>query len=213
MPTPEAVIVPLLSRDRLEPYLHTCGNDLAATLRLYAWNTAITGAFWETLGHFEVLLRNVIDRKMIERHVRLGRRDDWLDDPAGELSAHAQGKVADARMCVRRKGKPMSHGQIISELPFGFWRFLLARQHQSTLWPDLASAFPHAPNRALRTVELPVKRLHEFRNRIAHHERIWAMPLDRHYYELLGVLGFVDPAVRSWVDGASRVQEVLRERP
>ncbi|GGQ47929.1 hypothetical protein ACFFKE_08505 [Streptomyces mutabilis] len=49
-------------------------------------------------------------------------------------------------------------GKVIAELSFGFWRFLLARQYKTNLWPDLAGAFPYAPNRALTTVEDPVKR-------------------------------------------------------
>jgi hypothetical protein len=35
------------------------------------------------------------------------------------------------------------------------------------LWPDLASGFPHTPDRQLETVEGPLARLHAFRNRLA----------------------------------------------
>ncbi|MEV5440916.1 hypothetical protein AB0K80_33680 [Streptomyces sp. NPDC052682] len=70
--------------------------------------------------------------------------------------------------------------RVIAELSFGFWRSLLARQYKTKLWPGLAGAFPHAPNRALETVEDPVKQLHEFRNRIAHHEGTWHLLLEAH---------------------------------
>jgi hypothetical protein len=40
------------------------------------------------------------------------------------------------------------------------------------LWPDLASGFPYAPDRELGTVEGPLARLHVFRNRLAHHQRV-----------------------------------------
>ena len=40
------------------------------------------------------------------------------------------------------------------------------------LWPDLASGFPHTPDRQLGTIEDPLARLHVFRNRLAHHQRV-----------------------------------------
>ncbi|MGV9761481.1 hypothetical protein ACWDUC_37560 [Streptomyces tricolor] len=81
------------------------------------------------------------------------------------------------------------------------------------MWPDLAGAFPHAPNRALNTVEDPVKRLHQFRNRIAHHEGIWHLPLEARRDDIQAVLGFIAPAAATWVAGASRIDDVLARRP
>ncbi len=96
---------------------------------------------------------------------------------------------------------------------FGFWRFLLARQYKTSLWPDLAGAFPHAPNRALSTVEEPVKRLHKFRNRIAHHEGIWHLRLEDRQADIQTVLGFIAPAAAAWVADASRLSDVIARRP
>jgi hypothetical protein len=81
------------------------------------------------------------------------------------------------------------------------------------LWPDLASVFPHAPNRSLRTVENPVARLHEFRNRLAHQEPVHAYPLSARHEDLLTVLGYIDPLVADWVATRSRVPAVLAQRP
>lgn len=110
-------------------------------------------------------------------------------------------------------GATIPRGKIIAELSFGFWRFLLARQYKTNLWPDLASAFPHAPNRALATVEDPVKRLHKFRNRIAHHEGIWHLPLEARRDDIHTVLGFIAPAAATWVADASRIDDVLARSP
>lgn len=41
-------------------YLDVCGGDVADALALYRWNTQISGAYWETLGHVEIVLRNVL---------------------------------------------------------------------------------------------------------------------------------------------------------
>lgn len=206
-------VVAALSAERLSTYVQACGGEQAAAIELYVWNTRVGGAFWETLGLVEVVLRNALDARLKVRHARLQRGGDWLDDPAGELHQHARADIATARRRVRTKRKQLRHGQVIAELPFGFWRFLLARQYASTLWPDLASAFPHAPNRSLRTVENPVARLHEFRNRLAHHEPVHAYPLDERHNDLLTVVGYTDPLVADWIAGQSRVLNVLAQRP
>jgi hypothetical protein len=57
------------------------------------------------------------------------------------------------------------------------------------LWPDVAGAFPHAPNRARRTIEDPIVRLHEFRNSIARHERIWSERVEDRYRDRLLLAG------------------------
>ncbi|RFA07449.1 hypothetical protein B7R21_14735 [Subtercola boreus] len=57
-----------LPRSRLQPYLNECGHNPFAALRLYAWNSRISGALFETLGHFEIMLRNLLDKTLTERH-------------------------------------------------------------------------------------------------------------------------------------------------
>ncbi len=185
-----------LSQDRLSTYVTECSGRLDDALQLYAWNSAVSGAFWEQLGH---------------AHRR--RPGTWLDDPARELTQRARDDIARARSRIVGKGKPPTHGQVVSELSFGFWRFLVSKTYSGTLWPDLASGFPHAPKRALNTVEHPVRQLHEFRIRLGHHQRIWSEPLLDRHREMTDLVGYVDPDVALWVEHVSRVQPTLALRP
>lgn len=89
----------------------------------------------------------------------------------------------------------------------------MARRYQATLWPDPASGFPHSPNRARRTVEDPIVRLHEFRNRLAHHQRIWSEPVQDRYRDCMLLAGYMACDLRDWVGGTSRVPELLQRRP
>lgn len=157
-----------LSRERLSTYIAARGGNLDGAIALYAWNSEITGAFWEHLGYVEVALRNTLDARLTARHTRLNRPGTWLDDPARELTTRARTDIATARARVKAKGKAAIHGQVLSELSFGFWRFLVSKTYSGRFWPDLASGFPHAPSRALTTIETPVRELHVFRNRLAH---------------------------------------------
>ena len=212
--TPTSVmLLPHLSPDRLSTYLRHSNNDIDLAVALYEWNTSISAAMWETLGHVEVVVRNTIATRLAGRHARLKRPRTWIDDPAGDLDGRATADIAAARTRLHAKGKPATEGQIISELNFGFWRFLVARRYQTTLWPTLAGGFRHAPNRAIAGVEDPLRRLHDFRNRLAHHERVWNLDLQGRYNDMLDLLGYVDPAVRAWAEGTSRVTAVMQARP
>jgi hypothetical protein len=189
-----AALIRCFSVPRFDGYLDAVAGDQEAAVGLYLWNTGATGAMWETVGHLEVALRNALADRLTERHARAGRMGSWFDDPARELAEKARTDIAKARNRVAAKNKSASDGQTISELPFGFWRFFFARRYNTTLWPDLAGAFPHAPSRDRRTIEQPVERLHHFRNRLAHHERIWTEPLRARYAAVLAVLSYIDPA-------------------
>ncbi len=211
-PVREQLLLRRLGGDRLSTYLTACGGSVTEALVLYQWNNEVAGAFWETLGQWEVLLRNVIDGQLRARHATRGRVGSWLDDPAGELSAQARVDIKVAGDRVRRKGKTVTDPQTVSELSFGFWRFLISRRY-TNLWPDLASGFPYAPNRRLSTVEDRVADLHEFRNRLAHQQRIWAQPLHDRYTEILELAGWVNPVLREWLQETTRVPAILAAQP
>ncbi|WP_274919470.1 hypothetical protein [Streptomyces sp. WZ-12] len=212
-PSSHSTVVTLISSDRFAPYLAACGGDATAALVLYRWNSAAAAAFFESLGHLEIMLRNAMDARLVHRQQHRGRTAEWYDDPAVPLSDKARADIRTARQRAQRGGAATPRGKIIAELGFGFWRFLLARQYRATLWPDLAGAFPHAPSRALTLIEDPVQRLHKLRNRIAHHEGIWTMPLAARRDDLRAVLGFIAPAAATWVADASRINDVLARRP
>jgi hypothetical protein len=188
----------LFSTERLSTYVAQCDNDFDAAVTLYRWNAAVTAAFWEPSWHLEVALRNALSMQLADRHRRLGRNGSWLDDPSRDLTPRARDDIAAARSRVRQKGKRASEGQTISELSFGFWRFLITKK-LTALWPDLASAFPDAPDRRRETVEEPLARLHDFRNRLAHHQRIWNRDPAARFDDLLALAGYIDSALPAWI--------------
>lgn len=206
---------------RLQHYLVHTGGDHASAMHLYAWNVAVSGAFWQSLGFFEVALRNALDGQMTTRQRAMSRQTHWIFDDTHELGRDANGSnrhrqpykdVAEAIRRVRQNRKELSPEQIISELPFGFWHQLVSR-HQMFLWPDLADAFPHAPSRAQTTIQQPVGRLRTLRNRIGHHHRVWSENLHDRYADLLNVAGYLDPALRHFIDQRSSVPSLLASRP
>jgi len=86
-----------LSRERLGTYLDAAGGDRKGAIELYAWNTAVSAAFYGPLQGLEVTLRNAIHRRLADvaqpdRPLRAGvrprsgpgswahRGGAWLDD-------------------------------------------------------------------------------------------------------------------------------------
>jgi hypothetical protein len=202
-----------LSAPRLATYARATGDDLDRAVELYLWNAGVAGALWEVLGHVEVVLRNVLHDAMTARHQRLGRTGQWYDDPAQEISQHARDDIGRAKQRLQRAGAPLLPGKIVAELGFGFWRFLLARRYTASLWPALRPTFPYLPGSDRRLLEAPVARLHVLRNRVAHHEPLLTEPLDDRYTDLLDVVGFVHPHLRTWLDTHNRLQATLAQRP
>lgn len=210
-----------LGSARIGLYLAAVAHDPGRALDLYRWNARLAAAFFVDLGHLEVGLRNGLDARMSVRHEIRGRAGTWIDDPTGELGRDLSGAerhrrpyrdLADARRRVRANAKPMTHGQVLSETSLGLWHQLVSRRW-TNLWPDLADAFPHAPDRARQTIAEPIGDLRELRNRIGHHHRIWTLPCALRHGQLLALAGWIGPELRERIAGGSAVPPLLAARP
>ncbi|HXE46012.1 MAG TPA: hypothetical protein VN635_12550 [Conexibacter sp.] len=51
------------------------------------------------------------------------------------------------------------------------------------------------------------------RNDIAHHHSLLDVPVEARYRDLLDLAAAVDPAAAAWIEGISRVADVLAEAP
>jgi hypothetical protein len=205
-------IIAALSPERLASYGRATADDDAAAVRLYAWNLAASGALYEALSVAEVVLRNALSAQLTVHHGDLPGH--WYDDPRDVLTEEAHTDIAVARARVRKKCHPETPGRVAAELGFGFWKFLLARRYESTLWTGhLRHAFPHLRPQKRATVHAAVDDLHLLRNRVAHQEPIHGRDLNRDVVTLYRLLQWIDPDVRIWAVSLSRLPHVLAARP
>ncbi len=70
------------------------------------------------------------------------------------------------------RSSPAASGQVIAELPFGFWRHLTDAAHEKVLWiPILSWAFPSKTDR--KQIERKLTLINSVRNRASHHEQMF----------------------------------------
>lgn len=198
-----------ISQPRLDRYIAAVGNDLDAALDLYEWNILASGAFFESIGALEIALRNAMHERLVLWCA--SNAGEWYDDPKSAFNERTKQDIRVARERVKSKGAEETPGRVVAELNFGFWRYLLTGSYQQDLWvPCLQHVFTGAKR---QEIEARVANIHELRNRIAHHEAIFARDLSFDYDYLIEVAEHLHPRLAWWVDTRSRVSEVLRARP
>lgn len=212
MPEPTAQLLQQrFSPERLGPYQAAVRGDLTQAVALYEWNAKMSGTFWITLGHVEVLIRNAMHQQLTAWSTRQHREPRWYLDPAGVLDSRRRDEIAEARRRATRDGRKETPGGVVAELTFGFWRYLLTSSYDRSLWPHLRNAWPGKQLR--REVQGPVTDLHELRNRIAHHEPIYYRPLKELHTKALDLASWTCPDTATWITAQCEVLTILDTRP
>ena len=205
-----------LSPERLSTYLRAVRGDRERALRLYTWNTAMSAAFYGPLQGLEVALRNAAHRQLGGCYGA-----DWYDNPAAGLNAGCLDRIARAKEDVVRAGASIDPPRVVAELSFGFWISLLGSggrtdptgrkaDYEKTLWrPALRGAFAFRRTLTRKQAHGPLNDLRTLRNRIAHHEPIFARRLKEDYESILEVTGWISPGTRAWIERCSRVSTLL----
>jgi hypothetical protein len=146
-----------------------------------------------------------------------------IDGSAVEWYAHEdwfnQSSLDDinrARERLVETGKPVTSGRVVTELNFGFWRYLLSRNYHQRFWePAFRFAFPNLPHGIDRRKEVydVVERVHLLRNRIAHHEPVFSRDHSTDQELMLKLIGWICEDTRDWVADQGHVLAVSVRRP
>ena len=212
-PAQIAAVSRTISPVRLGTYLAAKGFSPTATaLDIYIWNALVSGAFFSSLHICEVVMRNGIAHAL-----ELKYGPDWPWDAGFErtLTAARKGDLQQAR-----RGIPVgSTGQVIAELNFVFWCKMFTVRHDPHVWNvNLRIAFPFLPFpltvAAARTkLYDEMEALRGFRNRIAHHEPIFAHPLDEHHLRIARLIKSRCVETARWLAQWEVVTAALAAKP
>lgn len=199
-----------ISAERFAPFLKRADGDEALAMDLYLWHAQISGASLTTLHHFEVALRNAIDRQLAADRPQAPIEQSWLLDPT-TLSPHGMAKVRAVLARLQREGYPREHARVIAALPFSFWKGLFARRYEQLWRTHLRHAFPGVGLR--REILQPLTNLHLWRNRVAHHDSLLRQDLECRLEEMISVARAIDPACGEWLLAETEMTTLLKRRP
>ena len=219
-----------LSLPRWRVYLTAADGDHNLALELYEWNASVAASLHRDLAHVEIALRNAYDRVLcagqlpgephwvfnphhwFPRDPQRAANGRWIDrneTPRTQIT-NALHQVRGSRRSPNRTDP--APGKVLAELPMGFWRYLSSRRHHDRLWiPYLHTAFPRGTSRL--DVDRPVGRLHELRNRVAHHEPLLRTHLAARYRDALSIAELISSELAAHLKTTSSVPELLTERP
>lgn len=214
-----------LSAPRFGVYFNASDGDPMVALELYEWNARLGAAFGHDLAHLEVGLRNAYDRALtghLNLTIHWTAAGTQVFAPVVRTRMRKRGKVsvdinarprASLERAIREAGgRKAPPGKVIAQLTFGFWRYLTSAAHEVTLWrPALHRVFP--PGTSRPDVDSRVGRLHEVRNRIAHHEPLLGVDVVELHRDVLHVAALLDPQLRDYIQAHSTVADRLAARP
>jgi hypothetical protein len=225
----ELVLQHRISPERLAPYIRETPT-LHEAIRLYRWNIDLSGAVYEALHVFEVVLRNAMDEQLCRWNASQTNPDtgrlhssDWLIEPSALLLRVAGRDIPDARRRALKSTTRRPHGQreplhedILAAMSLGTWRFILPGRHDAgkqRLWDEAVhKAFPHL-RRTPRELERAVEGVYQLRNRVAHLEPIINSNVRAQLTNMRTVIGAIDPQLLSWFTSTERISSTLTLRP
>lgn len=224
-------VATLLSPPRLAPYLRASGGNLRAALKFYQWNVEMSSAVYMMLHLVEVFLRNSIDKQLrawnaTQINPRTGRPHgrDWLLDPSHLVERVVRRDEIDkaarrAMLAVRDSAtsrRPVTHDDVLAQLTFGTWRFLLPGRDpgRQLLWREaIGGAFPGL-RRPVRDLVRDVDRLHRLRNRVAHLEPLLVVAVvSLQLKAARRVLREIEPSAEAWLVSHQQVSTVAAQQP
>jgi len=197
-----------LSQERFGTYLNAAGNDEQLAFDLYLYNSRLAKAFLYPLSMVEVTLRNRIDLILTSKY-----GSDWPRNAAFRASlssVDAQQAIAKA---ISRAG-PGPKSKVVAALTLDFWSNLFRKDYHDLWRFTLHTAFPNLPRKVYRDdIQSALRKINDFRNRVAHHEPIIAENAPQVLSTIYKVTGYCSTDSLTWLRHHVTVAEVLRTRP
>ena len=206
-----------LSTPRLKVYTAATSN-LEEALNLYDWNSRLTSACSQDIGHLEVRLRNAYDKEL---SAASAPGIAWTNPQSplwNTLTGNQQTRGSQQRLntgsrgaLIKAGGPTRTHGHVIAQMTFGFWQMLTVAPRTQTHWSIVKQAFPTGTTRG--QVHAMVHDLVDFRNRLSHWEPVFSATtaLRTRLEQVDELFNMLDPATAGWVGSRSLVPEILDE--
>lgn len=208
-------LITVLSQPRLSKYLNESGGDRKKALSLYHWNSQLSQSLYLPLQAWEVVLRNKINNFFIYKY-----GPKW---PRDEKALRNFNRNDERRLeeCIRRLDGKSSSGavstdQIVAGLSAGFWVSQFGKDYAGHYaWKSNLKfrIFVHDPKIDRETADEVSNDLLDLRNRVAHHEPIFHLPLPDLRDDLDWMLSGMCKATPEYLTSACSFKAVWDSRP
>lgn len=195
-----------LEKYRTEP---RCNLHMLAN---YFWNIALSESLYPTLHGVELALRNTIHATLSDRY----NTEEWWDRPHTlyrDQRRHLDGK---RQAYFDKQGVPITPGQLVAELTFGFWVIVLSGTHVSNIWrwkryQLVDQAFPYRSGVLLLDIYRRFNTIRQLRNRVMHFERIFDRPDIRgDHAEIHEAIQWISPDLHAGIHAVDSFLEVYQ---
>lgn len=204
----------VLSAPRFATYLHAKDGNREAALALYEWNLELSSAFLIPLQICEVSVRN-----SIVRAIEATYGPEWPWETAFEISLPDSKRSYSPRKDLLDRRNLPTAGKIVAELKFVFWEKMLTSRHDNAIWnKHLKTVFPHCDHgQSIQTLRAGgysvLFAIRDLRNRIAHHEPIFARDAHAEYERIREMIGWTSLVAAGWVDRIERARQIATQWP
>lgn len=217
----------LIGRARFDRYLNSCDGNYEQALELYVWNARVSQAFYLPIQIWEITLRNQMNRFLIWKSSNAA----WPYDQnkvvkrLKNIDQKRLNEVKERQQNTKGVSQATTDA-IVADLSAGFWVSMLTTTYDFRFsWRyNLGRVFPNAANdwrdENARTPQWdhnaahePCDRLLNLRNRIAHHEPVYALDLHQAHQDAVTTITAMSKAASNYLAAHCTVQSVLAERP
>lgn len=224
MQSTEELVKAALSANRLATYEQAKGITipglqrplpLCQALELYAWNAQIAAAFMHPLHICEVVVRNGVSDAL---EAVYGANWPWSPGFLRSLPNPRVGYSMHKDLIAATRGNPTT-GKVIPELKFVFWQKMFTSRYDARLWgPHLSRVFPKLPAGQPATgsrtaLFVALEKIRALRNRIAHHEPIYARNLTEDFATIHDLIVWRSPETARWMNQHQEVTALLGKYP
>lgn len=197
------------SGERMGRYLAWAGQCSERASSLYAINLQLSESLYVPLQTLEIVLRNRVHQVLAATHGPF-----WFDAGTALLGISRQhDQVKSAAADLRRQGRAITPGGIISHLTFGFWTMMFNKEHEVLWQQTLHRISTDAGRHGLRRKQFstPLVQIRHLRNRIAHHEPILHWPLQQYHADMMQLMEWIAPAAAGWCRQHDRFPPLLAQ--
>lgn len=204
-----------LSEARFSRYLSESKGDEFGAIRLYHWNSLLQQSLYISMQMWEIALRNRINEFLCWKYSAAWPYDNARARRA--LTANDQRRLDETieRQRQQRGLKAVPTDAIVADLSAGFWVSQLTKAYDVPyVWRhNLSRVFPSAKGMDRNQIWQACSDLLVLRNRMAHHEPIFHLPLPQRRADLFRLVEAMCPSAHAYAAAACTFDPIWAAGP